>query len=182
MEYNVYDLADMLANEIEKSGKTRWSAKDVKQTFLNKGIDLSLDEILQVWDACPSQVCACELMGCDEVVMAEDDLYTHPKDIVSVELSDGSENGKCADTFYMKAYTRDGEVITIEASDYSTCRYDATYKLKSSDIRKAYSQAKANSIGMAAGQLETVVDCFFNKYRVPEDLKQEIDNFVNNYY
>ena len=178
MEYNVYDLADMLADEIEESGKTRWSAKDVKQTFLNKGINLSLDEILQVWNACPSQVCACELMGCDEVVMAEEDLYTHPKDIIDIELCDGSERGECADTFWMTAHTRDGEEITIVASPYSTCRYDATYTLKSSDPRRNYS----DSIGAASGQLETVVDCFFNKYKVPEDLKQEIDNFVNNYY
>lgn len=64
---SIYDLADMLADEIEESGKTHWSAKDVKEFFLSEGIDLSLDEILQVWDACSSPICACELLGCDTI-------------------------------------------------------------------------------------------------------------------
>lgn len=67
---DIYELADMLANEIEESGKSRWSAKDVKEFFLSEGIDLSLDEIIQVWNACSSPVCACELMGCDQVIEA----------------------------------------------------------------------------------------------------------------
>lgn len=95
MEYTVYDLADMLANEIEESGKTRWSAKDVKQTFLNKGIDLSLDEILQVWNACPSQVCACELMGCDAIMgsnnYTSDEMRNDLEDAVNTLLHDFME-------------------------------------------------------------------------------------------
>lgn len=67
---DIYELADMLANEIEESGKSRWSAKDVKEFFLSEGIDLSLDEIIQVWNACSSPVCACELMGCDQAIEA----------------------------------------------------------------------------------------------------------------
>ena len=67
---DIYELADMLAEEIEESGKTRWSAKDVKEFFLSEGINLSLDEILQVWDACSSPVCACELLGCDQTIEA----------------------------------------------------------------------------------------------------------------
>lgn len=59
---DIYELADMLAEEIEESGKTRWSAKDVKEFFLSEGINLSLDEILQVWDACSSPICASELV------------------------------------------------------------------------------------------------------------------------
>jgi len=181
-EYNIYDLADILADEIEEQvrdkGKTKWSAKDVKEIFLDRGINLSLDDILEVWRNCPNPICACELLGCDEAIMAEDDLYTHPKDIVDIELCDGSERGECADTFWMTAHTRDGEEITIIASPYSTCRYDATYTLKSSDPRKNYS----DSIGIVSGQLEDVVYCLFDQYGVPEDLKQEIDNFVDNYY
>lgn len=69
---NTYNLADMLAEEIEESGKTRWSAKDVKEFFLSEGINLSLDEILQVWSACPSPVCACELLGCDTIEASSD--------------------------------------------------------------------------------------------------------------
>lgn len=67
---DIYELADMLANEIEESGKSRWSAKDVKEFFLSEGIDLSLDEIIQVWNACSSPVCACELLGCDQSIEA----------------------------------------------------------------------------------------------------------------
>lgn len=59
---DIYELADELANEIEESGKTRWSAKDIKEFFLSEGINLSLDEILQVWNACPNPVCASELI------------------------------------------------------------------------------------------------------------------------
>lgn len=70
---DIYELADMLAEEIEESGKTRWSAKDVKEFFLSEGINLSLDEILQVWDACSSPVCACELLGCDQSIEASAD-------------------------------------------------------------------------------------------------------------
>ena len=65
---DIYELADMLAEEIEESGKTRWSAKDVKEFFLSEGINLSLDEILQVWDACSSPICACELLGCEAIM------------------------------------------------------------------------------------------------------------------
>lgn len=67
---DIYELADELANEIEESGKTTWSAKDVKDFFLSEGINLSLDEILQVWDACPSPVCASKLLGCNDPVFA----------------------------------------------------------------------------------------------------------------
>lgn len=67
---DIYELADMLAEEIEESGKTCWSAKDVKEFFLSEGINLSLDEILQVWDACSSPICACELLGCDQTIEA----------------------------------------------------------------------------------------------------------------
>lgn len=65
---DIYELADDLATEIEESGKTKWSAKDVKDFFLSEGVDLSLDEILQVWNACPSPVCACELLGCEAII------------------------------------------------------------------------------------------------------------------
>lgn len=71
---DIYELADELANEIEESGKTKWSAKDVKDFFLSEGINLSLDEILQVWDACPSPVCACALLGCDQVIEASSEI------------------------------------------------------------------------------------------------------------
>lgn len=71
---DIYELADELANEIEESGKTKWSAKDVKDFFLSEGVDLSLDEILQVWDACPSPVCACELLGCDQSIEASSEV------------------------------------------------------------------------------------------------------------
>lgn len=68
---NIYELADMLADEIEdearESGKTKWSAKDVKEFFLSEGINLSLDEILQIWKNCPNPICACELLGCDTI-------------------------------------------------------------------------------------------------------------------
>lgn len=73
---DIYELADELATEIEESGKTKWSAKDVKDFFLSEGIDLSLDEILQVWNACPSPVCACELMGCNQSIEASDNFPT----------------------------------------------------------------------------------------------------------
>ena len=69
---DIYKLAENLAQEIEESGKTKWSAKDVKEFFLSEGFNLSLDEILQVWDACPSPVCACELLGCDAIMASED--------------------------------------------------------------------------------------------------------------
>lgn len=80
---DIYKLADMLEEEIIESGKTRWSAKDVKDFFLSEDINLSLDEILQVWDACSSPVCACELLGCDEAVFASEgyDAFTRRSDM-----------------------------------------------------------------------------------------------------
>ena len=66
---DIYDLADMLEEEITESGKTRWSAKDVKDFFLSENINLSLDEILQVWNACSSDL----LLGCDQVIEASSD-------------------------------------------------------------------------------------------------------------
>ena len=72
---DIYELADELAVEIEESGKTRWSAKDVKEFFLSEGVNLSLDEIMQIWKACPSPVCASKLLGCDQVIEASDGLY-----------------------------------------------------------------------------------------------------------
>ena len=82
---DIYELADELATEIEESGKTRWSAKDVKEFFLSEGINLSLDEILQVWDACPSPVCACELLGCEAIMGSSN--YT--SDEMRNDLEDG---------------------------------------------------------------------------------------------
>ena len=73
---DIYELADELAVEIEESGKTRWSAKDVKEFFLSEGINLSLDEIMQVWEACPSPVCASKLLGCDQVIEASEATYS----------------------------------------------------------------------------------------------------------
>lgn len=67
---DIYELADMLSDHIDKTCKARWSAKDVKDFFLSEGIDLSLDEILQVWNACSSPVCACELLGRDQAIEA----------------------------------------------------------------------------------------------------------------
>lgn len=79
---DIYELAENLAQEIEDSGKTRWSAKDVKEFFLSEGINLSLDEILQVWNACPSPVCACELLGCDAIMASEGyDAFTRQSDM-----------------------------------------------------------------------------------------------------
>lgn len=72
--YDIRELADMLSNYIDETGKDWWSAKDVKQYFLSQGINLSLDEIMQVWNACPNPVCACELLGCDEAIMADEDI------------------------------------------------------------------------------------------------------------
>ena len=71
---DIYELADELATEIEESGKTKWSAKDVKEFFLSEGVNLSLDEILQVWNACPSPVCASKLLGCSQIIEASDAL------------------------------------------------------------------------------------------------------------
>ena len=79
---NIFELAEDLAQEIETSGKTKWSAKDVKEFFLSEGVNLSLDEILQVWDACPSPVCACELLGCDAITASEGyDAFTRQTDL-----------------------------------------------------------------------------------------------------
>lgn len=75
VDVDIYELADYLAAEIEESGKTRWSAKDVKNFFLSQGLNLSLDEILQVWDVCPSPVCASKLLGCNDPIFASND-YT----------------------------------------------------------------------------------------------------------
>lgn len=72
--YDIRELADMLSDYIDTTGKDWWSAKDVKQYFLSQGINLSLDEIMQVWNACPNPVCACELLGCDEAIMADEDI------------------------------------------------------------------------------------------------------------
>ena len=71
---DIYELADMLSDEIDLTGKTRWSAKDVKEFFLSHGIDLSLDEIMKVWDTCSNPVCACELLGCDDAIFASEDI------------------------------------------------------------------------------------------------------------
>jgi len=80
---NIYELAEDLSQEIDESGKTKWSAKDVKEFFLSEGINLSLDEILQVWGACPNPVCACELLGCDDAIFASEsyDAFTRNSDM-----------------------------------------------------------------------------------------------------
>ena len=74
---NITELADMLSHEIDETGKTKWSAKDVKEFFLSQGIKLQLYEILDIWNACPNPVCACELLGCDAIMAAEDSSPEH---------------------------------------------------------------------------------------------------------
>lgn len=70
---DIAELAQMLSDEIDESGKTKWSAKDVKEFFLSQGINLPLYEIIDVWSACPNPVCACELLGCDQAIEASYD-------------------------------------------------------------------------------------------------------------
>ena len=165
---NVYDLADMLADEIEESGKTHWSAKDVKEFFLSEGIDLSLDEILQVWDACSSPVCACELLGCDQVVEADTDVISD-NEIVDVYVCDGSDAGSAPDTFYMEAQTQ-YDVITIYAKNIWLDRYEPKYVLESEE----------QGI-LSEGSRRSVVSEFFNLYDVSHDYRREITQFAANY-
>ena len=94
---DIYELAEDLAQEIEESGKTKWSAKDVKNFFLSEGVNLSLDEILQVWKACPSPVCACKLLGCDQIIEASSgyepqDMQSDLSDLIADALSTFMEN------------------------------------------------------------------------------------------
>ena len=163
-EYTIYDLADMLADEIEESGKSRWSAKDVKDFFLSEGIDLSLDEIIQVWNACSSPVCACELLGCDEAIMADKDIVGD-NEIVNVFLDEGLN-----DTFFMEAQTQ-YEVITIKANTYAFGRYDASYLLQIED----------EDAELASGSLRYVIHEFFNRYDVSDTMRASIKRFASNY-
>ncbi len=160
---DIYELADMLANEIEESGKSRWSAKDVKEFFLSEGINLSLDEIIQVWNACSSPVCASELLGCDEAIMADEDIVGEDE-IIDVYLE--STPG---DTFYMEAQTQ-YDVITISAINSARNRYEAKYQLKS----------EANGI-LSEGTWRKVVSDFFQLYNISHDYKRQITQFAMNY-
>lgn len=160
---DIYELAENLAQEIEDSGKTRWSAKDVKDFFLSEGINLSLDEILQVWDACPSPVCACELLGCDAIMADEDIVGDY--EILDVHLGDvGSD-----DTFYMEAQTQ-YDIITISAARHPFGRYDAVYEL--------YSEENGE---LASGTLRNVLAVFFDTYEVSKDFRREIKPTASEY-
>jgi len=85
--YDLYELADDLAVEIEDTGKTRWSARDVKNFFLDRGLNLSLDEIMQIWNICPSPVCASKLLMFGEAIMATSELDLKP---VTINFGDGN--------------------------------------------------------------------------------------------
>lgn len=80
---DIHELADMLSDYIDETGKTRWSAKDVKEFFLSQGINLQLYEILDVWEACSNPVCASELLGCDNAIFASTgyDAFTRQSDM-----------------------------------------------------------------------------------------------------
>lgn len=160
---DTYELADMLADEIEESGKSRWSAKDVKEFFLSEGINLSLDEILQVWNVCPSPVCACELLGCDAAIMADEDIVGEDE-IIDVYLESAP-----GDTFYMEAQTQ-YDVITISAINENRGRYEATYQLKSEE----------NGV-LSEGTWRKVTSDFFQLYNVSHDYKRQITQFAMNY-
>lgn len=92
--YDINELADMLSDYINETGKERWSAKDIKQYFLSEGINLSLDEILQVWKACPNPVCASILLGCNDSIFASDYEPAAQKDLslgkVVIQFGDGN--------------------------------------------------------------------------------------------
>ena len=80
---DIAELAQMLSDEIDESGKTWWSAKDVKEFFLSQGINLPLYTILDVWEACPNPVCASKLLGCDAAIFASTgyDAFTRQSDM-----------------------------------------------------------------------------------------------------
>lgn len=88
-EYSIKDLAQMLSDEIDDTGKTRWSAKDVKEFFLSQGINLQLYEILDIWKACPNPVCACELLGCDQTIEATTEFDNCDNEVV-IQFGDGN--------------------------------------------------------------------------------------------
>lgn len=69
---DINELASMLSDEIDETGKTRWSAKDVKEFFLSQGFDLPLYEILDIWEACPNSVCAYALIDGDAIMASTD--------------------------------------------------------------------------------------------------------------
>lgn len=59
----IQQYAGELSDYIDETGKERWSAKDIQDLFIEmEGVTLTLEEILDVWHACPNPVCACELM------------------------------------------------------------------------------------------------------------------------
>ena len=71
---NIDELANSLSKHIDEVGKSKWSAKDIYEYFAGEGIKLSLEDIIQVWNACPNPICACELLGCDKTIEATSDL------------------------------------------------------------------------------------------------------------
>lgn len=64
---DIQQYAEELSDYIDETGKTRWSAKDIYEHFADEGVKLTLEEILDVWHACPNPVCACTLEGCDKL-------------------------------------------------------------------------------------------------------------------
>lgn len=85
--YDTNELANMLDEEIQETGKDWWSAKDIYEFFLSQGIKLSLEDVISVWNACPNPVCACELLGCDEAIMASDVIDNNE---VVIQFGDGN--------------------------------------------------------------------------------------------
>lgn len=159
---DIPELAQMLSDEIDESGKTWWSAKDVKEFFLSQGINLPLYTILDIWEACPNPVCASKLLGCDDAIMADEDIVGD-NEIVHVFLDRGLN-----DTFFMEAETQ-YEVITIKANAYAFGRYDANYLLQTEDTE------------LASGSLRYVIQEFFNRYDVDDTMRASIKRFASNY-
>ena len=59
----IQQYAEELSEYIDETGKDWWSAKDIRDLFLERdGIKLSLEDIMAIWKACPNPVCACELI------------------------------------------------------------------------------------------------------------------------
>lgn len=64
---DIQQYAEELSDYIDETGKTRWSAKDIYEYFADAGVKLTLEEIIDIWHACPNPVCACTLEGCDKL-------------------------------------------------------------------------------------------------------------------
>jgi len=84
MDYDIYELAEQLDAGIEESGKSKWSARDIKEFFLDEGVNLSLEEILEVWDACPNPICASELLGTNDPIFASRVYASRQSDLFDV--------------------------------------------------------------------------------------------------